>query len=159
MALLCSCDQWYSYCIIISNSCFYILLNSWENPFQLSLLFAMPFRRASTLQHHAIFVFQNNMTVTILSMVSLLAKICSKNKCYEATLVSIFPMNFLSWETNLFPALPAFRGMGLLRREIGSIISVMFKRSIERNKVGKGIDLKLYNVTFNIWIKTLWKSW
>ena len=41
-------------------------------------------------------------------MKSLTAKICLKNTCHEAKLVPIFPMNFLSQETNLSPALPAF---------------------------------------------------
>ena len=39
---------------------------------------------------------------------------------------------------------------GLFRREIRIIISVMFKIMTERNKAGKGIDLKLYNVMFDI---------
>ena len=38
----------------------------------------------------------------------LLAKVCHKNVRLEAKLVSIFPTNFLSQETNSPPALSAF---------------------------------------------------
>ena len=31
-------------------------------------------------------------------------------------------------------------------------MSVTFEIRIKRNKTGKGIDLKLYNVTFIVWI-------
>ena len=55
MALFFVCDKWYSYCIITSNSCSNILLNSWENPLQSFLLFTTPCGRASALQHYAIF--------------------------------------------------------------------------------------------------------
>ena len=41
-------------------------------------------------------------------------------------------------------------GTGLLRRQIESIISVMFNIRIEMNKAGKEIDLKSYNVMLNI---------
>ena len=41
-------------------------------------------------------------------------------------------------------------GDAFVQEEIKSIISVMFEIRIKRNKAGKGIDLKLYNVTFNI---------
>ena len=37
-------------------------------------------------------------------------KICCKNLCHEAKLVSIFPTNFLLQGTNSSPALPAFWG-------------------------------------------------
>ena len=37
-------------------------------------------------------------------------KICNKNECHEAKLVSIFPMNFFLKRKNLFPAFPAFWG-------------------------------------------------
>ena len=49
----------------------------------------------------------------------------------------------------LFSSSSSALGTGLFRREIGSIISVMFKIRIERNKARKGIDLKFYNVMFN----------
>ena len=55
MALFFGRNKRYSYCIIISNSYFHILLNSWENPLQSSLLFTMPRGCASPLQHYAIF--------------------------------------------------------------------------------------------------------
>ena len=44
-------------------------------------------------------------------------------------------------------------GTGLFRGEIRSVIFVMFKIRIERNKAGKGEDLELYNVIFNISIR------
>ena len=110
-------------------------------------------------QHYVSFVFQNKNTVTKLSMKSLSAKICRKKvRHHEAKLVSIFPTNFLSREANSSPAFSAFWGRFFFKREIGSIISVMFKIRIERNKAGKVIDIKLYNVTLNILIRTLGKS-
>ena len=55
MALFFGCDKWYSYCIITSNSCSNILLNSWEDPLQSFLLFTTPCGQTSALQHYAIF--------------------------------------------------------------------------------------------------------
>ena len=46
--------------------------------------------------------------VTKLLMKSLLTKICHKNICHEAKLVSIFLTNFLVQETNSSPVLLAF---------------------------------------------------
>ena len=42
IALFFGSNKWYSYCVITSNSCSHILLNSWKNPLQSSLLFTMP---------------------------------------------------------------------------------------------------------------------
>ena len=57
----------------------------------------------------------------------------------------------------LVPSTFSFLRTGLFRREIRSIIFVMFKVRIKRNKIGKGIDLELYKVMFNIWIRTIRK--
>ena len=58
----------------------------------------------------------------------------------------------------MYPVFPAFWGHVFFKREIRSIVSVMLKIRIKRNKAGKVIDVKLYNVTFNIWIRMLRKS-
>ena len=114
MALFSGCDKWYSYCIITSNSCSHILLNSWEKPLQLSLVFTTTHERASALQFYGIFdCFSEwnygNETIDEKFVSESLRK--RKNvRRHEAKLVSIFPMNILWRETNLLPALSAFWG-------------------------------------------------
>ena len=56
----------------------------------------------------SLIVFQNKIMVTKLSMKSSSVKFCHKNG--QAKLVSIFPTNFSSQETNSSPALPRFWG-------------------------------------------------
>ena len=77
----------------------------------------------------SLIVFQNKIMVTEPLVKSLLAKICCKNVDHEAKLVSIFPTNFLLQKPNLSPGLSVFWEC-LFRREIGSIIFVMFKSKI-----------------------------
>ena len=110
MALLFGCDKWYSYCIIKSNFCFHILVNSWENPRQscFSPCRAGVHRHCNTML--SLIGFHNKITVTKLSMKSSSAKICPQNVRPEAKLVPIFPTNFSSRKTNPSPALPAFWG-------------------------------------------------
>ena len=87
-------------------------------------------------------------------------KICCKNLCHEAKLVSIFPTNFLLQGTNSSPALPAFWGW-VCSGEKSEVLYLMFKIRIKRNKArnpSPALDLKLYNVMSNIWITTSGKS-
>ena len=101
MVLFVGYDKLYSYCIVTSNFCCHILLNSWENLLQSSLLFTKLHWCALALQHYAIFdYFQNEIVVTKLYMKSSLTSICCKNVHHEARLVSIFPGNFESHEIN-----------------------------------------------------------
>ena len=104
----------------------------------------------------SVIVFQNKITISKLSMKSSRAKIFRKNVYNEAKLVPIFTTNF-SREKNSFPTLLAY-WRRVCSGEKSKVISVMFKIRIERIKAEKVIELKLYNVKFNIWIRALGKS-
>ena len=75
--------------------------------------------------------------------------ICCRNVHHKTKLVSIFSTNILLQETNSSPGLPAC-WRRVCSGEKSEVLYVMSKIRIEWNKAGKGIDLKLYNVTFNI---------
>ena len=82
-------------------------------------------------------------------MKSLLAKICFKKVLHEAKLVSIFQQTFYCGKQT---CLQHFQQSG------DRVVQERIKIMIKRNKAGKEIDLKLYNVSINIWIKTLGKT-
>ena len=95
MALFFGCDKWYSYCIITSNPCSHILLKSWENPIQSSLLFTRLHWHVSTLQHHTTFdwfSYQNYVSQTIGAKFS---ENLLKYERHAAKLAPIFPTNVL----------------------------------------------------------------
>ena len=124
-----------------SNPCFHILLNSWENiylpcfsPCHMSM-----HQHCNTIP--SLIVFQSKIKVTKLLMKSLSAKICHKNVRHEAKLVSIFSRNLFCKKQT---CLQHFQCSG--------------DRFAQFVKAGKGIDLKLYNIMLNIWIRTLGKS-
>ena len=75
--------------------------------------------------------FQNTITVTKLLMKRLSEKICNKNECHEAKLVSIFPMNFFVKRNKFVSSISSILGTSLFRRKIGSIISICLKLGLK----------------------------
>ena len=155
MALSFGSDKWYSYCIITTNSCFHILLNNLENP-----LHRLYFSPCAGVHRHcnimpSLIVFQNKIVVRIYRWKFRCWKFAVKT-CFK--LVSIFPANFSSRETNSSPALLAFLGQVYLGEE-SEVLYLLCLKLGKRNKARKRTELKLYNLTFNIWIRKLGKSW
>ena len=97
------------------------------------LFTTLHFHHAEALQHYIyIYIppltdFQNTITVTKLLMKRLSEKICNKNECHEAKLVSIFPMNFFVKRNKFVSSISSILGTSLFRRKIGSIISICLK--------------------------------
>ena len=111
MVLFVGYDKWYSYCIVTSNSCCHILLNSWEI-FSNHLCFSPS---CTGVHWHcntipSLIIFQNKIVVTKLYMKTSSTSICCKNVHHEARLVSIFPGNSESCEINSSPGLAGFWG-------------------------------------------------
>ena len=85
-----------------------------------------------------------------LSMKSLLVKIYRKNGLHEAKFVS-FPNEPFIAINKLVSSNSSVLGTGLFRRKIGSIVSVMLKIRIERNKTGKGyLDQNVREIMIDI---------
>ena len=75
--------------------------------------------------------FQNKITATKLLMERLSEKICNKNECHEAKLVSIFPMNFFLKRKKFVSSISSILGTSLFRRKIESIISICLKLGLK----------------------------
>ena len=111
-------------------------------------------RHWNTMPH--LIVFLNRITVTKLSL-----KTSSEKKF--AVKMYVMKLNQCEFSQRTFyrQELTHFQhfqrsGDGFVQDR--NLKSFMFKLRVEKNKAGKVIDLKLYNVTFNIWIRTLGKS-